>query len=419
MTFIVIIFLTLAFSALFSGLEMAFLSANKMHIELQRKKGVFPYGQLSHLVKNPARFIATVLVGNNIALVVYGHYMHLQLGSAPWSGGSEYAVLLIETAISTIILLFLGEYIPKALFRAHADQLLRIFSIPAYIIYILLYIPVSLFTGISSLVIRFIFRKELPGYTPVFGRVELDNYVRERMADQREDAEEVDHELEIFKNALEFSARKAREFMIPRTEIVALEVGSTIDEMRSLLIETGYSKALVYQDSIDKIIGYAHAFELFRMPTDVRSILRPVSYIPESMRANEILDSFTREKRSMAIVIDEFGGTSGMITLEDVVEEIFGEIEDEHDTDEFIERKLSDTDYIFSSRLEIDYLNDEYNLGLPESENYTTLGGLIFDFHESIPEKNEVIQVGDFTMTIREVSDNRIEEVLLKINEPS
>jgi len=419
MTFIVIIFLTLAFSALFSGLEMAFLSANKMHIELQRKKGVFPYGQLSHLVKNPARFIATVLVGNNIALVVYGHYMHLQLGSAPWSGGSEYAVLLIETAISTIILLFLGEYIPKALFRAHADQLLRIFSIPAYIIYILLYIPVSLFTGISSLVIRFIFRKELPGYTPVFGRVELDNYVRERMADQREDAEEVDHELEIFKNALEFSARKAREFMIPRTEIVALEVGSTIDEMRSLLIETGYSKALVYQDSIDKIIGYAHAFELFRMPTDVRSILRPVSYIPESMRANEILDSFTREKRSMAIVIDEFGGTSGMITLEDVVEEIFGEIEDEHDTDEFVERKISDTEYIFSSRLEIDYLNDEYNLGLPESENYTTLGGLIFDFHESIPEKNEVIQVGDFTMTIREVSDNRIEEVLLKINEPS
>jgi len=419
MTFIVIIFLTLAFSALFSGLEMAFLSANKMHIELQRKKGVFPYGQLSHLVKNPARFIATVLVGNNIALVVYGHYMHLQLGSAPWSGGSEYAVLLIETAISTIILLFLGEYIPKALFRAHADQLLRIFSIPAYIIYILLYIPVSLFTGISSLVIRFIFRKELPGYTPVFGRVELDNYVRERMADQREDAEEVDHELEIFKNALEFSARKAREFMIPRTEIVALEVGSSIDEMRSLLIETGYSKALVYQDSIDKIIGYAHAFELFRMPTDVRSILRPVSYIPESMRANEILDSFTREKRSMAIVIDEFGGTSGMITLEDVVEEIFGEIEDEHDTDEFVERKISDTEYIFSSRLEIDYLNDEYNLGLPESENYTTLGGLIFDFHESIPEKNEVIQVGDFTMTIREVSDNRIEEVLLKINEPS
>jgi CBS domain containing-hemolysin-like protein len=297
--------------------------------------------------------------------------------------------------------------------------LLRIFSIPAYIIYILLYIPVSLFTGISSLVIRFVFRKELPGYTPVFGRVELDNYVRERMADQREDAEEVDHELEIFKNALEFSARKAREFMIPRTEIVALEVGSTIDEMRSLLIETGYSKALVYQDSIDKIIGYAHAFELFRMPTDVRSILRPVSYIPESMRANEILDSFTREKRSMAIVIDEFGGTSGMITLEDVVEEIFGEIEDEHDTDEFIERKISDTEYIFSSRLEIDYLNDEYNLGLPESDNYTTLGGLIFDVHESIPEKNEVIEVGDFTMTIREVSDNRIEEVLLKINEPS
>ena len=415
MTYIVIIFLTLAFSALFSGLEMAFLSANKMHIELQRKKGVFPYGQLSHLINNPARFIATILVGNNIALVVYGHYMHMQLGDAPWSSSSEYAIILIETGISTIILLFLGEYIPKALFRGHADQLLRIFSIPAYIIYILLYIPVSLFTGISNLVIRFVFRKEIPDYKPVFGRVELDNYVRERMADQREEADEVDHELEIFKNALEFSARKAREFMIPRTEIIAIDVSSPINEMRDLLIETGYSKVLVYHESVDKIVGYAHAFELFRKPKDIRSILRPVSYIPESMRANEILDNFTREKRSTAVVIDEFGGTSGMVTLEDVVEEIFGEIEDEHDTDEFVERKINDNEYVFSSRLEIDYLNDEYALGLPESENYTTLGGLIFDVHESIPEKDEVIDIGDFILIIREVSDNRIEEVLLKI----
>lgn len=416
MTYLIVIFLTLAFSALFSGLEMAYLTANKMHIELQRKKGIFPYNQLAYLIKNPARFIATILVGNNIALVVYGHYMHLQLGDAPWSGASEYIILLIETGVSTLILLFLGEYIPKALFRAHADQLLRIFSIPAYIIYIVLYIPVSLFTGISGFVIKYIFNKDVPDYKPVFGRVELDNYVRERMSDQREETEEVDHELEIFRNALEFSTRKAREFMIPRTEIIAIEVGSSIDEMRDLLIETGYSKALVYQDSVDKIIGYAHAFELFRKPIDIRSILRPVSYIPESMRANEILDSFTREKRSMAVVIDEFGGTAGLVTLEDVVEEIFGEIEDEHDTDEFVERKLSDTEYIFSARLEIDYLNDEYNLNLPESENYTTLGGLIFDVHESIPEKDEVIEMEGFTLVVRKVSDNRIEEVLLRVN---
>lgn len=418
MTYIFIIVLTIVFSALFSGLEMAYLSANKLHIELQRKKGIFPYAQVSFLVQNPARFIATILVGNNIALVIYGHYMHLELGPIFGFTSSAYLILFLETFCSTLLILFLAEYIPKALFRAHADNMLKVFAIPAYMLYFILYLPVSFFTGISNLVIKYFLRKEMPDTRPVFGRVELDNYVRERMADQRDQLDELDPELEIFKNALEFSTRKAREFMIPRTELTAMDVTGTIDEMKNLLVDTGFSKILVYGDSIDNIIGYAHAFELFRKPKDIRAIVRPLLFIPESMKANEILNGFTRENKNMAIVIDEFGGTAGLITLEDVVEEIFGEIEDEHDTDEFIERKISDSEYVFSSRLEIDYLNDEYELNLPESDNYTTLGGWIIDAHESIPEKGEVILLGDFSVTIRKVSDNRIEEVALKLLAP-
>jgi putative hemolysin len=415
MTYLIVILLTLIFSGLFSGLEMAFLSANRLHIELQNKKGTFPYRQLSYLVKNPARFIATILVGNNIALVVYGHYMHRVLSPAFTWTTSEYLILLLETLISTLIILFLAEYIPKALFRANSDKVLRIFAVPAYSFYFVLYLPVSFFTATSNFIIKYILRKNIPDYKPAFGRVELDVYLRERIADQRDDEEDVDPELEIFKNALDFSTRKAREFMIPRTEITAVEVDSDIDEMRQILIDTGYSKVLVYNESIDKVIGYAHAFELFRKPKDIRSMLRPVSFIPESMTANEILDSFTRDNRNIAVVLDEFGGTSGLVTLEDVVEEIFGEIEDEHDTEEFVEKRINEKEFIFSARLEVDYINEEFDLDLPESENYNTLGGLIFDAHESIPEKGEEILVDAFKFTIRKVTDNRIEEVYLKI----
>jgi putative hemolysin len=415
MTYLIVILLTLIFSGLFSGLEMAFLSANRLHIELQNKKGTFPYRQLSYLVKNPARFIATILVGNNIALVVYGHYMHRVLSPAFTWTTSEYLILLLETLISTLIILFLAEYIPKALFRANSDKVLRIFAVPAYLFYFVLYLPVSFFTATSNFIIKYILRKNIPDYKPAFGRVELDVYLRERIADQKDDEEDVDPELEIFKNALDFSTRKAREFMIPRTEITAVEVDSDIDEMRQILIDTGYSKVLVYNESIDKVIGYAHAFELFRKPKDIRSMLRPVSFIPESMTANEILDSFTRDNRNIAVVLDEFGGTSGLVTLEDVVEEIFGEIEDEHDTEEFVEKRINEKEFIFSARLEVDYINEEFDLDLPESENYNTLGGLIFDAHESIPEKGEEILVDAFKFTIRKVTDNRIEEVYLKI----
>lgn len=409
-----IILLTLIFSALFSGLEMAFLASNKLHIELQNKKGIFPYGIVSYLVNKPARFITTILVGNNIALVIYGHYMHLVLGPVFNPGLSEYVILFLETFASTIIILLLAEYIPKAIFRAHADQMLRIFAIPAYLVYFLLYLPVSIFSSISSVIIKYVFRIDMPNFEPVFGRVELDNYVRERLP-EKDEKEDVDTEIEIFKNALEFSSQKAREFMIPRTEITAVEVESDFGELKDLFVETGYSKVLVYKENIDKIIGYVHAFELFQNPESIRSILRPVSFIPESMTANQVLDHFTKEQRNIAIVIDEFGGTSGMVTLEDVIEELFGEIEDEHDVDEFIEEKVGENEYVFSARLEVDYINDEYKLGLPTSEGYSTLSGLIYQTFESIPEKGEEIEIGNFIFTIRDVSNNRIEEVGLKI----
>ncbi len=402
------------FSALFSGLEMAFLASNKLHIELQNKKGVFPFGLVSFLVNKPSRFIATLLVGNNIALVIYGSYMHRVLEPVFTFGTSDYVALMLETVCSTMLLLFLSEYIPKALFRAHSDQMMHVFALPAYIIYFILFIPVSIMIGVSNFIIKYIFRVNVPNYQPVFGRMELDNYVRERMP-EKDNEENLDTEVEIFRNALEFSTQKAREFMIPRTEIAAVDVESDIDNLRQIFIESGYSKILIYQENIDQIIGYVHAFELFKRPASIRSVMRPVSFIPESMTANQILNNFTKEQQNITIVIDEFGGTAGLITLEDVVEELFGEIEDEHDTDDFVENQLNEKEYVFSARLEIDYLNDEYNLNLPESENYSTLSGLIYQEHESIPDKGEVIEIEKFVFTIREVSENRIEEVHLRV----
>jgi CBS domain containing-hemolysin-like protein len=341
--------------------------------------------------------------------------MHKVLGPVLSFGDSQYLILLLETVISTIIILFLAEYIPKAIFQSHADQMLRVFAFPAYLIYFILFLPVSLMISLSELIIKYVFRVDLPDYKPVFGRIELDNFLRERLTVQQEEEHNVEPELEILKNALEFSSRKAREFMIPRTEITSLDVNSEIEELEQLFIKSGYSKILIFKENIDEVIGYVHAFELFRKPDNIRSVLRPVLFIPESMKANEILNNFTREQRNVAIVIDEFGGTAGMITLEDVVEELFGEIDDEHDTDDFVERKISENEYIFSARLEVDYLNDEYNLELPESDNYTTLSGLIFEAHESIPQKGDLIDLDKFQFIIRKVSNNRIEEVLLII----
>ena len=411
------ILLAIFFSALFSGLEMAYLSINKLHVELERQKGRLAYKSLGYLVDRPAPFIAAILVGNNVALVLYGNYMHrfMEPVFSSW-GAWEYLILLIETSISTVVILVLAEFLPKAVFRQNAEGLMSWLSIPAFVLYWVLRIPSALMLGISQFFLQYVFRLELAEENNAFGRVELDHFVRERVSNNVEGESEVDPELEIFKNALEFPETKAREFMIPRTEIEGVEVQTTPEKVREIFIQSGYSKLLVYEENIDKIIGYVHAFELFKKPENIQRVLRPLSFIPESMTADEILNLFTREKRNISIVLDEHGGTSGMITLEDVIEEIFGEIEDEHDSDALLEKKLADGEWLFSARLELSDLNEKWDLDLPESENYNTLGGYLLDLYESIPEKGTVIRTDQFLFVVQKTKSNRLEEVLVRAN---
>ncbi|HAP70949.1 MAG TPA: hemolysin [Cryomorphaceae bacterium] len=396
---------------------MAYLSINKLHVELERQKGRLAYKSLGYLVDRPAPFIAAILVGNNVALVLYGNYMHRWMEPVFTSWGAwEYLILLIETSISTIVILVLAEFLPKAVFRQNAEGLMSWLSIPAFVLYWVLRVPSALMLGISQFFLQYVFRLELAEENNAFGRVELDHFIRERVSNNVEGESDVDPELEIFKNALEFPETKAREFMIPRTEIEGVEVQTTPEKVREIFIHSGYSKLLVYEENIDKIIGYVHAFELFKKPENIQRVLRPLSFIPESMRADEILNLFTREKRNISIVLDEHGGTSGMITLEDVIEEIFGEIEDEHDSDALLEKKLADGEWLFSARLELSDLNEKWDLDLPESENYNTLGGYLLDLYESIPEKGTVIRTDQFLFVVQKTKSNRLEEVLVRAN---
>lgn len=410
------IILAIVFSALFSGIEIAFVSSNRFHIEIENKKGNFSYQIISRLIKRPARFIAAMLVGNNIALVVYGIFMPQLL--APMLGGEVgFGLLLVQTLISTAIMLVFAEFFPKAIFNSNPTRYLQIFTIPSAFFYYLFYPIVSFMIAISNFVMRYILKADLQQAESVFNKVDLDNYVRERSDASASSEEEIDSEIQIFKNALEFNEIKAREFMIPRTEIVALDSSLGIESLTKSFLESNLSKILIYKETVDTIIGYTHSFELFKKPKDIQSILRPVSFIPESMPANEILNLLIRERRSIAVVLDEFGGTSGLVTIEDIVEELFGEIDDEHDTEMLIEDKISDSEYKFSARQEIDYLNIKYDLKLPESENYSTLGGLIINYLESIPVKGEEFRLEPFIFKVVEVSESKIDTVHLRIIE--
>ncbi|MCE2495968.1 MAG: HlyC/CorC family transporter [Flavobacteriales bacterium] len=415
-TLIAIVLASILFSAFFSGMEIAYISSNKLQIELQNKQGDFASRLLSHLMTQPSRFIATMLVGNNIALVVYGIFM------AQWIEPTLYrflandvAVLLIQTLFSTLVILILAEYVPKAIFALYSNQLLRIFALPVLLLYYVLFPVVGLIMGISRFLLKVIFRADANDEKPMFSRIDLDNYVRQHTEDDSRD--DVENEVQIFQNALDFGKVKARECMVPRTELVAMEVGDSIEELRKRFIDTGLGKILIYKENLDNIIGYVHSFELFKKPKQIRSILLPLSMVPESMPASEVLNLLIRERKSLAIVLDEFGGTSGLITIEDVIEEIFGEIEDEHDSQDLIEETLSENKYLFSARHEIDYLNEKYKLDLPESEQYETLGGLITHHYESIPEKDEVIVINPFIFTIKSSHNTRIDEVILRVKE--
>lgn len=406
-----IILLSLFFSAMFSGLEIAFISANKLKIELDNKLGFYNAKVLSFFNKNPSRFISTMLVGNNIALVIYGIFMAKVLEPFFYSFFfSEFTVFLLQTISSTLLILFVAEFLPKALFRINPNSILSVFAVPVVIIYYLLFPVIWISTTISNGVLKLFFGLENKDGELNFGLVDLDHYLKEATSQVDKD-EEIETEVQIFQNALDFAKVKARECMVPRTEIEALEEGEDIETLKNRFYETGYSKILIYRESIDNIIGYTHSFELFKKPRKIKEILLPIPVIPESMPASEILEFFTKEKKSVAVVVDEFGGTSGMVTIEDVIEELFGDIEDEHDNEDLIERKISDVEFLFSARLEIDYLNEQYKIGLPESEEYETLAGYIIHIHESIPQKGEKIETKDFVFNIRIVSKNKIELV--------
>ena len=358
-----------------------------------------------------------MLVGNNVALVVYGVLMAKLL--EPWLNQfmtSSVAVLLLQTLISTLLVLVSAEFLPKTIFRINPNRTLNFFCIPVWILYNGLRPIVFITIGLANLILRVALKAEIKDDKPVFGKVDLDNYLKQ-ILDQSKPEEELDSEVQIFQNALGFSDVKARECMVPRTEIVAIEINTDISDLKTKFIETGLSKILVYKDNIDNIIGYTQSFDLFKKPDTLKNILIPISIVPETMPANETLDVFINNKKGIAVVVDEFGGTSGMITLEDLVEEIFGEIEDEHDKELYTEQELGNGMFKFSARLEIDYLNEKYKLSIPVSDEYETLAGYIINNHESIPEKGETIVITNFQFEVLSVSQNRIDEVVLTLAE--
>ena len=411
---ILIILVSIVLSAFFSGMEIAFVSANKMHIELEKKRGNFLSKVLHSLTENPSKFITTMLVGNNISLVIYGYFMGELLLSflAPYIE-SEFFMLLVQTIISTFIILVTAEFIPKAIYRIYANEALKIFALPAYIFFILFYIISEFIIFISDFILRVFFNTKKDDAQLVFSKVELGNYISEQLETASED--EVDSEIQIFQNALDFHDVKAREAMIPRTEIVAIELHESLKSLKDLFIETGLSKIMVYKDSLDDIIGYVHVFDLFKKPKSIRSIVLPIVIVPETMMINDIMNELTKKSKSVAIVLDEYGGTSGLITVEDIVEELFGEIEDEHDSSKLIEYKVNDREYEFSARLEVDYVNETYSLELPDNDAYETLGGLIVHHTENIPEAEEIVEIENYQFTIKEVSSSKIENVYLKV----
>ncbi len=408
-----IILTTLVLSAFFSGFEIAYVSSNKVHIEILKKQEGIIANVLTKLTRKPSQLLATMLVGNNVALVVYGFEMgKVMTALLP----DFFQNVLWHTIISTLIILITAEFMPKVFFQIYANQLLKVFAIPAYFFYLLFY-PFSIFVmWISDFVLR-VFFKTKGDYVPLsFTKVELVDYISEQMENAPQ-KDEVDSEVQMFQNALEFSGVKAREIMIPRTELVAVELNESIENLIGTFVSSGFSKILIYKENIDDILGYVHSFDMFKRPKSIKEVLIPIINIPETILINEVLNLLTRKRKSMAVVLDEYGGTSGLVTLEDIVEELFGEIEDEHDKEKFIEEKISDTEYLFSARLEVEYLNETYRLEIPESEEYETLGGFILLHTEEIPTQGEMIRIPPFSITIEACSQTKIETVRLSIKE--
>ena len=423
---LLIIVLSLILSAFFSGMEIAYVSSNKIHIEIEKKQGGLLSKLLTKITAKPSKFIATLLIGNNIALVIYGFYMgdvlvdwfasYLPSSSPIINSLFTELSLLTQTIISTLVILVTAEFLPKVFFQIYSNSLLKLFAVPAYLFYILFSFLSDFVIWISDVVLKHLFKTKGDEVQLAFTKVELGNYISEQM-ESVEAHDRIDSEIQIFQNALEFSEVKSREVMVPRTELSAIEIHDSIRNLNDLFTQTGHSKILVYKSTIDDILGYVHSFDLFKDPKNIKSMLRSVEYVPETMLAKDVLNVLIKKRKSLAVVLDEYGGTSGIMTVEDVIEELVGEIEDEHDTFELIEEKINNHTYIFSARIEVDYINETYKFQLPESENYETLGGFIVNHTEEIPVKNEEIKIDQFHFTIKEVSNTKIELVELKILE--
>jgi len=418
-TWLTIIIISIIFSFLFSGIEIAYISANKLKIELDRKNNIFSARILSFFIRRPSDFVSTILLGNNIALVLYGMAMAILLEPVislwlPAALRSDSIIMLLQTLISTLIILILAEFLPKTLFRLNPNRIMHFFALPLYVVYIVLFPLQILFVKLSELVIKRLFKVNFTQNAHHFGHVDLDHFL-DGYEPTNEPQENITSEIQMIQNAIDFRNLKVRDCMIPRNEIAALEIDESIERLKETFITTGHSKVLIYRNTIDNIIGYVHSYDLFHNPSSIKPILINILITPETMMARDLLKMFIQSRKHAAVVVDEFGGTSGMITLEDLIEEIVGEINDEFDQEHFVEKILPDHEFLFSARLEIDYLNDKYKFQLPVAESYTTLAGLIIHHTENIPSIGEQIIIAPFTFTIILATETRIEQVRMKI----
>ena len=416
---ITIILISIIFSAFFSGMEIAFVSSNKIYLEIEKKQNGFFSSFLKKLTQSPSKFIATMLLGNNIALVVYGLFsgkliLDLFFPYLDSSESLDFIYIFYQILLSTFVILITAEFLPKVLFQIYANILLKYLSIPSYFFYVLLSPITNILNSISNSVLSKYFKTKEDELRIVFSKDELGDYINEELANESE-TNEIDSEIQIFQNALEFSNVRAREVMVPRSEIISADRYGDFSKLKQIFIDKGLSKILIHRENIDHIVGYVSLLDMFNEPKNIKSIIHSVELIPESMLVNDILNLLTKKRKSVAVVIDEYGGTSGIITIEDIIEELFGEIEDEHDSPKFLEKKLDLNSFLFSARLEVDYLNNKYKLQIPQSDQYETLGGFVVHNLQDIPTDGEVLKISNYKFIIREVTNTKIETLELKI----
>lgn len=414
---IIYLIITMVFSAFFSGMEIAFVSSNRLLAEMEREKGGPSQRCIQYFYRHPSNFVSTMLVGNNIALVIYGILFAAIFDATLFAPLDEGLRVTADTLLSTVVVLFTGEFLPKTIFKSMPNTMLTVFAPFAMLCYIVLY-PVSRFSTMLSKLVLFVLGVKMPKTVDEkeFLKVDLDHLVQSSIDNAKSD-EDIEDEVKIFQNALDFSDTKVRDCMVPRTEIEAVDIEkATVDDLRNMFIESGHSKIIVYKDDIDHIVGYVHSSEMFRNPEDWKQCVRTMPFVPETMAARKLMQTLLAQKKSLGVVVDEFGGTSGIVSLEDIVEDIFGDIEDEHDSNKYVAQKTSDGDFILSARLEIDKVNEMFDLELPTSDDYMTIGGLILYNYKSFPKVNETIKIGDFEFKILKLAMTKIELVRLKVN---